>query len=729
MATSRLEEIRNIRLEKLKKLQNLGIDPFPAKFSTATVSISTALTSMGANLSIAGRLTNWREHGNIIFADLQDASGKLQLLFQKNKLGDQFKILKLIDSGDFLGASGEVITTQAGEITLDVSSFTLLTKTLRPLPESWDGLEDMEERYRRRYVDLAINPEAKAMFFRKSKFWAANRKFLNDRGFIEVETPILEHITGGADAQPFVTHHNALDQNFYLRISTELYLKRLVGGGFDKVYTIGPNFRNEGIDDEHLPEYYQVEWYWAYANYRDNMTMLIEMFRYIAKEVYGRTKFTKGDHTFDLADEWTEIDYHQTIKDKLGIDIFASSDDQMFQIVKKHGVKLDGAINRARLIDNLWKLVRKSISGPAFLVNEPKFMSPLAKSKPENPELTERFHIIIAGSELGNGYSELNDPIDQLERFREQQTARDAGDAEAQMLDIDFVEMLEYGMPPTSGYAHSERLFWFLEGVSGKEATLFPQLRYKVSDLSKKIYGLSDPKPSSAKSVKRPSRYEIATDVKETFPGISFAYTIIKGVKITKTDPELEQLKSEVVASKKGQTLDEIQALKPIASYRQMLKATKVDFHSRHPSPEALLRRLAQGKNLYTINTAVDAYNLAVIETGIGLGGFDLAHVAQPVLLRFSKEGEQLHLLGDDKPTLTKSGELVYSDADKLLTLDLNYRDIDATKITDKTTDIILFADGGPGISEGEVVAALEKGANYIVQFAGGTIGDIVLIN
>lgn len=302
---------------------------------------------------------------------------------------------------------------------------------------------------------------------------------MQDHGFVEVETPVLETTTGGADARPFVTHMNALDQDYYLRISTELYQKRLIGAGFEKIYTLAPNFRNEGFDDEHLPEYYQIEWYWAYADYRDNMKLVQEMFRYIAEKVYGKTKFTSRGMEYDLADEWQEIDYAEIIKDKLGIDIFSSTEEEMLEVIKSKGVELSGAINRNRLIDNLWKIIRKTIAGPAFLVNEPKFMSPLAKSKPENPELTERFHVIIAGSELGNGYSELNNPVDQLERFQEQQTAREAGDEEAQMLDLDFVEMLEHGMPPTSGYAHSERLFWFLEDITAREGVLFPPLKPK----------------------------------------------------------------------------------------------------------------------------------------------------------------------------------------------------------------------------------------------------------
>ena len=486
MAEQRLEEIRKIRLEKVARLRELGIDPYPAKVDGEPKPVVKALSSMDQVVEVAGRLMGLRGHGNVLFADLKDESGQIQLWFQKNTLSEDYKILKLIDIGDFLYAKGKVIKTAAGETSIDVEKFQILTKSIRPLPSAWHGLKDVEERYRRRYLDILLNPGVREMFIRKSKFWEVNRKFMKDRGFLEVETPILEHVTGGADAKPFITHHNALDEDFYLRISTELYLKRLISAGFQKVFTLGPNFRNEGIDDEHLQEFYQIEWYWAYADYRDNMQMVKEMFKFIANEVYGKTKFTKNELMFDLASDWTEIDYVEVIKSKLGIDIFTDSEEKMKDVLKVNKIVLEeGAVNRTRLVDNLWKIVRKDIAGPAFLVNEPKFISPLAKSKKEDERITERFHVILAGSELGNGYSELNNPVDQLERFSQQQAARDAGDDEAQMLDMDYVETLEFGMPPNSGYAHSERLFWFLEGVTAREGVLFPQMKRKTNEKDK----------------------------------------------------------------------------------------------------------------------------------------------------------------------------------------------------------------------------------------------------
>ncbi len=514
MAKSRLQHQRDERLAKIKQLKDLGIHPYPAQsqkdFSNQHVTDNFD-TLQGQTVNLTGRVMSFREHGKVAFADIQDQSGNIQLFIRSDQLETTnkdtqtvgFNHLKLIDPGDFVQAFGEITKTKTGQISLLVTQLKLLTKSLRPLPSTKEDITDPEFKFRRRYLDLTLNRDSLQMFQRKAKFWQANRDFLQDKGFIEVETPVLEHVTGGADARPFTTHMNALDQEFFLRISTELYQKRLIGGGFEKIFTVGPNFRNEGLSDEHLTEYTQVEWYWAYADYEQNMQLVEEMFKHIAQQVYGQSTFTTRGHTFDLNQTWERISYPDVIKEKLGIDIFEDSEEKMLAVIKDHQVELSGAINRNRLIDNCWKIIRKDISGPAFLINEPAFMSPLSKSKVSDPRLTERFHVIIAGSELGNGYTELNDPIDQLDRFMDQQSQRDAGDDEAQMLDIDFVEMLEYGMPPTSGYGHSERIFWFLEDVTAREGTLFPALRHKLEKTTKDIYGLKSPKEKKRKIKKQ----------------------------------------------------------------------------------------------------------------------------------------------------------------------------------------------------------------------------------
>ena len=486
---------REVRLEKLEQLKKLGINPYPAKsfkqYSNGEVKTKYEEFE-NKEVILAGRIVAWREHGKLVFGNIQDQSDSIQLMIRESELQEDltkgylgWDKLALLDLADFVEVYGTIGKTKTGEISVMVKNIRLLAKALRPIPRE---LKNKDQQFRRRYLDLVIHPDKVKLFERKAKFWQVQREFLKSKGFLEVEVPILEAVTGGADAKPFITHHNALDQDFFLRISTELYQKRLIGAGFEKIYTFGPNFRNEGMDDEHLQEFYDIEWYWAYANYKDNMTLVRELFLEIANKVYGKTEFTTRGHTFDLADEWKEIDYTQIIKERFDIDIFNDSDEKILEVVKKNNIELSGDINRNRLIDNLWKIIRATISGPAFLVNQPKFVSPLAKAHQENEALTERFQVVIAGSELGNGYSEINDPQDQLARFSEQQNLREQGDDEAQMLDIDFVEMLEYGMPPTSGYGQSERIFWFMEDVSGREGTFFPQMRSELEQSTQKIY-------------------------------------------------------------------------------------------------------------------------------------------------------------------------------------------------------------------------------------------------
>ncbi|MBP9817670.1 lysine--tRNA ligase [Candidatus Shapirobacteria bacterium] len=509
---STIDELRKVRLEKIARLSALGINSFPAqsqKDADHQEIVNNFDKYQQKVLTLSGRVMSFRKQGGISFAHIQDQSGKIQVFILRQNLSPTsadnqtigFEDLKLIDIGDFIQVTGKIDKTSTGEISIFAQDIKMLTKAIRPLPEKWQGLTDQETIFRRRYLDLVMNPDRKSLFIRKSKFWQLNRQFLTDHGFIEVETPIMELVTGGADAKPFVTHHHALDQDFYLRISSELYQKRLIGGGFEKIFTLGPNFRNEGIDDEHLQEYYQCEWYWAYADYHQNMDLVESMFKYIAKNLYGKSVFTRGEHTFDLDQPWPRISYGDLIKKRFSVDIFTDSEEKILELLKQQKINTEGLTNRARIVDNLWKIVRREIAGPVFVIDEPKFSSPLAKSRQDNPELTERFHIIIAGSELGNGYSELNDPVDQLARFQEQQQNRDAGDDESQMLDIDYVEMLEWGMPPTSGYAHSERLFWFLENVTAREGTFFPQMKFEITDETRRIYNL--PKPNKTKTIEK----------------------------------------------------------------------------------------------------------------------------------------------------------------------------------------------------------------------------------
>lgn len=488
---------RTRRIQNLHELQKLGVQCYPAqsKKDTANKFVKDNFIEYEDKyITLAGRIVKWRSMGKIIFAEIEDVSGFIQVLLRKDDLkssppdGLSWSEVKYLDLFDFIEVNGKIGKTQAGEITLFAENLKLLSKTLRPRPNT---LDDKESRYRRRYLDMAMHKSIREVFERKAKFWSSIRNTLSGENFTEIFLPVLEHTTGGADARPFVTHHNALDEELYLRISLELYSKRAIGAGYEKVFSIGPVFRNEGMSDEHANEFNHIEWYWAYADYKDQMSLTRKVITEVAKAVYGKTTFETRGHKFDLSSEWKEIDYTSIIKEKFGIDVFESTDEEIKKKLEENNLHLEGAVNRQRMIDNLWKLIRKNISGPAFLINEPAFMSPLAKPVAANPKVTERFHVIIAGTELANGYSEINDPIYQLEQFQAQQNLRDGGDEEAQMLDIDFVEMLEYGMPPTTGLGFSERLFWFLEDISAREGTMFPQLRMEQDTITNKIYGSS----------------------------------------------------------------------------------------------------------------------------------------------------------------------------------------------------------------------------------------------
>ena len=471
-----LEDYRNERLKKLNTLREQGIDPYPAK-SYRNTKISDILNHFDEKneqeVVVAGRITAIRSFGKLAFVKIRDYFGEIQLFINDK---DTINFLKLLDNGDFIEAKGTVGKTQTGEISVFTKDIRVLTKTLRPLPEVFTN---KEERYRRRYVDMNVNPEVRERLVRRSKFWQATRDFMNAHGFIEINIPVLEHTTGGADATPFVTHMNALDEDFYLRISHELPLKRLLGGGFERVYDIGPRFRNEGVDDEHLPEHIAFESYAAYDNYEDGMKLYEELPNSVAKETWGTLEFHVGGFDINLDGEWPRIKYADLLKEKFDVDVFNPNREQLVKILKENGQEVDSSTTTNHLIDDVWKLIRKTSAGPYWLIEEPLSLSPLAKVVPDNPLVTQRFHPIIAGTEMGNGYSELNDPLDQLARFEEQQAARDAGDDEAQMLDRDFVEMLEYGMPPACGWGNSERNFWLLEGVPGREAVPFPTMKSK----------------------------------------------------------------------------------------------------------------------------------------------------------------------------------------------------------------------------------------------------------
>lgn len=486
---SREDATREERLKKLNKLKEKGIEPYPTK-TQRDHSVEQLLSDFDAyvdeqkEVTIAGRVMSMREHGGMIFTDVFDGTNKMQIVSQIEHTGEDIHRLlsELVDKSDFVEFSGVAFYTKRGQPSLKISNWKMLSKAILPVPGEWQGLKAEETRHRKRYLDILLNPGVREMMERRSKFWQTIRNFFLEEDFMEVETPVFETVPGGGDARPFITYHNALDLNVYLRISAgELWQKRMMVAGFNKIFEIGRIFRNEGMSHEHLQEYTQMEFYKAYSDYNEGMKMVRTLYQRIADEVYNTRQFSIRGYEVDLSgDEWGTVDFSGVIKERYGVDPLEDSKEELVNALDENGIEYDSsAINKARAADQLWKSIRREIAGPVFLVGVPIYLEPLAKRSSENPETVERFQVIIAGSELGKGFSELNDPVDQRERFNEQQKLRDAGDEEAQMSDYDYVQAMEYGMPPCLGFGLSERLFSYLEDVSAREAQLFPLLRPK----------------------------------------------------------------------------------------------------------------------------------------------------------------------------------------------------------------------------------------------------------
>ena len=501
---AQLSEQELVRREKLSKLRALGINPYPADLFPVTHNSLGIKSNFieGENVVIAGRLMRKKVQGKAAFTEIQDSEGRIQVYFNRDEIcpgedkstyNDVFK--KLLDLGDIIGIEGELFITQVGEKTILVKNFKLLSKALKPLPlpktdadgNSYDEFNDPEMRYRQRYADLAVNPHVKAVFVKRTKLFNAMRKFFNDAGYFEVETPVLQPIPGGAAARPFVTHHNSLDIPLYMRIANELYLKRLIVGGFDGVYEFSKNFRNEGMDRTHNPEFTAMEIYVAYKDYNWMMEFCEQLLEFCANAVNGTTKATFGAHEIDFKAPYARVTMTEAIKEFTGYDITGKSEEELRTAALGMGIEVDESMGKGKLIDQIFgEKCEGNYIQPTYITDYPKEMSPLCKEHRSNPDLTERFELMVCGKEIANAYSELNDPIDQRQRFEAQLTLADRGDDEAtQFIDEDFLRALEYGMPPTSGMGIGmDRLIMFLtNNASIQEVLFFPQMKPEKKSL------------------------------------------------------------------------------------------------------------------------------------------------------------------------------------------------------------------------------------------------------
>jgi lysyl-tRNA synthetase class 2 len=487
--TENINELLQIRRNKLNELRELGVEPYGIdrfERTNNTFDIKKMYEQFeGKVVTVAGRVMSKRGHGKASFADLQDKEGRIQLYFKLDIVGNKnYEIFKLLDIGDIIGVTGEVFKSKTGEITLRVQDFKLLSKSLQILPEKWHGLKDPDLRYRQRYTDLIINPDVKEIFLKRTAIIKAIREFLDNKGFIEVETPMLHTVAGGAAARPFITHHNALDIDMYLRIALELHLKRLIVGGLEKVYEMGRVFRNEGMDIRHNPEFTLLEVYEAYTDYYGMMELTENLFAYVVEKVNGNTKIIYQGTEIDLTPPWRRISMIDAIKEYLNIDFDkVNTDEEAVGIAKKQHLEVKEGMKKGDIIALVFdELVESHLLQPTFVIDYPVEISPLAKRKHDNPALTSRFEAFIYGREVANAFSELNDPIDQKERFMEQLKQREAGDEEAHMMDEDFINALEIGLPPTGGLGIGiDRLIMFMtDAYSIRDVILFPTMKPRI---------------------------------------------------------------------------------------------------------------------------------------------------------------------------------------------------------------------------------------------------------
>jgi len=484
--SERLEDIIAIRKKKLENLVSAGMEPYPSSTSR-THELGEAVQQFDnltdQSLVLVGRIRSLRLMGQLAFAHIDDGTGRLQILLHKNEIGDeQFTFfVDNFDLGDFVEAQGALFLTKTGEKTLQVQSIRMLAKSLRPLPTEHFGLSDEETKLRKRYLDILLDQNTKDIFVKKAVFWDATREYLKKEGFLEMYMPVLESVPGGAEAEPFVTHHNALDKDFYLRISLELPLKKMLVAGYPKVFEIGRIFRNEGIDREHLQDYTQLEWYWAFADFSMMMKSVQDMYQYIIQKTFNTLQLQYQGQAIDWSGDWPTLDYFEVFKKYTELDLNTVTENELRDYAKSQHIEVEPTAGKGRMIDLIFKkkirVLPEVSMQPHFLINQPIEIEPLAKKDPRNPKMVQRMQILACGSEMGKGFGELNDPIDQAERFAAQMKLREKGDNEAQMLDNDYLEAMEYGMPPAAGFGFSERNFAIFNDCSVRETVVFPPMK------------------------------------------------------------------------------------------------------------------------------------------------------------------------------------------------------------------------------------------------------------
>lgn len=757
--TSDLIGQRKIRLNKVQKLRDMGIDPYPAKSNRThkAADIKENYDNLeNETVVVAGRLVSMRSHGPLVFGDLRDQSGDIQLYIKKDEINDTniengtlgFEELNLVDVGDIVEARGYVTKTDRGEISIAPKEIKILTKSIRPLPSSKDGIQDREILLRKRYLDTIINPDHRMIFEYSAKIVFAIREFLNHRGFLEIQTPIIQPIYGGGTAKPFTTRVNALGLDYYLAISHELYLKRLITAGFENVYNLNGYFRNEGIDRTHNPQFNMIETMTAFQNYEFNMDLIEEMYKYIGEKVFGKTTFMVEGQEVDFGKPWERIMMIDAVKKYAGVDFNEiKTIEEAHKVLDAIGFKDEKAGSIGEVMVQVFEeKVEEHLIQPTFVYGHPVEISPLAKRMHKDKRFVERFEIFIGGIEGGDNWTELNDPIELYERFKDQFDKGKAGAEEFHPMDVDFLETIEYGMPPTTGLGPGiERLIMmFTEERYIDDILFFPMMKRAPYDkIQKEIYGeeyLVDISEMSSSTNSNASNFDLSNinvgdrvkiddSVLEKYPGIKTGYIVLEDVKVQKSNSELEKLKSSLTSKVRSRFSDQ-NAIKEdtnINSFRELYKNFGADPNSTLNSVEALLRRVVKGSELYNINNVVDTYNATSMEFALPMAAYNLDAVKGQIILREANTGETITKILEEEPTEVKEGTLAYADHGGIVCMNYNYRDSDRTKITNDTNEIIVFVDGTDAVDEAEIKTALATLAERLEKFTGGKVTEYAM--
>jgi lysyl-tRNA synthetase class 2 len=720
---STIDEIYTQRLQKLDELRQKGIDTYPTKYqidNTIAPLLSNFPNFENISVSIAGRIMSWREHGKSIFGHLQDETGSIQLYFKIDELGEEYyKLLKYLDIGDIIGIKGTVFKTQRAEITILVKEWTILTKSLRPLPDKWEGLQDKELRLRKRYLDLLVNDETRRIFKIRHAIVRGIRDFLNKKGLTEVEVPVLQPLYGGANAKPFTTHINSLDVDAYLKIASELYLKRLVVGGLGGVYDISRNFRNEGVDQTHYFEFTMLEAYVPYIDYQQMMDLLEEMMRYLALDVLKTEVVKVYENEVNLNQEWKRISMYDLIKKDQGIDVTTMSDEELLTYAHSKKIELEGNTRRGEIIFYIFdKISSKKLMNPTWVYDYPMEISPLSKRNFANPEIAERFELYIGGKEIMDGWSEKNDPIDQRKSFEAENYRKLDSESEvAQPIDEDFIEAMENGMPPLGGVGVGiERLTEFFTNTWViQETILFPFKKPHGEEAEDKDDGTQ--------------KLIIDKKIFENYPDTMLAVVVVKEANNTKTVPEVATLlEKEQDRIKSEVTEESLKANQKITAWREAFKKFGSKPSEYRSSVENLPRMILKGRALRLENTLVDIYNYISLKHTLPAGGEDLDKIEGSIILTYATKDEPaLKLLGDTKEESPYEGEIIYKDTTSAICRRWNWREADRTKLTKETKNAVLVLEALAPTTKDELEKATNELSELIKEYTGAKVTTALL--